>query len=220
MPATSDPVVEVLLARHGRTFANEAGIRINRNTPSPLFRLLCMSLLISARISAHVAISATRALAEAGWTTPSQMADTTWEERTAVLNQSGYARYDESTARYLERATGLLIDRYDGDLRHLRAAAARQPHVEHRLLTEFTGIGDVGADVFLREAQVVWDELDPYVDRRVLDAADALELPTTPAALRALVDDRVSFARLVAALVRSGLAGDHDEIREQASRSA
>lgn len=215
-PSTQN-LIRVLLDRHGRTYASEAGIRIGRNTPSPLFRLLCMSLLISARISADIAVAATRALADAGWTTPAKMADSTWSERTRVLNRSGYARYDESTSRYLQRATELLIDRYDGDLRNLRDAADRRPTDEHRLLTEFTGIGDVGADVYLREVQVVWDELDPFVDARTLDTAETLGLGTTAEVLRDLVDDAAGFAELVAALVRCGLAGDHREIREQAS---
>lgn len=207
-----DRVVEVLLARHGRTFASEAGIRLDRNTPAPLFRLLVMSLLVSARISSEIAITATRALADAGWTTPASMLDSTWEERTRVLNRSGYARYDESTARYLEQTTTLLVDRYDGDLRNLREEAGRDPDREHRLLTDFTGLGDVGAHVFLREVQVVWDELDPYVDDRTLERAAELTLPSTAVDLRRTVPDVGTFVRLVAAIVRVGLAADADEL--------
>ncbi|MFN3218726.1 MAG: hypothetical protein ACE367_19705 [Acidimicrobiales bacterium] len=215
--ASHDQVVEVLLARYGRTFASEAGIRLDRNTPAPLFRLLVMSLLVSARISSEIAIAATRALADAGWTTPAAMLDSTWEERTRVLNRAGYARYDESTARYLEQTTTLLMDRYDGDLRNLRKEAGRDPDREHRLLTDFTGIGDVGAHVFLREVQVLWDELDPYVDDRTLQRAAALRLPSTAADLRRTVPDVGTFARLVAAIVRAGLEADTDELLAQAS---
>lgn len=218
MPEPShQQVVEVLLSRHGRTFASEAGIRLDRNTPAPLFRLLVMSLLVSARISAEIAIAATRALAAAGWTTPASMLDSTWDERTRVLNRAGYARYDESTARYLERTTTLLDERYDGDLRKLRDAADRDPVREHDLLTEFTGIGDVGAHVFLREAQVVWDELDPYVDDRTLEIATSLTLPSTATGLRRTVPDVGTFGRLVAAIVRVGLASDVDEVIAEAS---
>ncbi len=205
-------IVERLLERHGRTFASEAGVRLDRNTPAPLFQLLVVSLLVSARISSDIAIAAARALTDAGWTTPDAMLASTWEQRTRTLNRSGYARYDESTARYLEQTATLLVDRYDGDLRRVRDAADRDPAAEHRLLTEFTGIGDVGAHVFLREAQVVWDELDPYVDDRTLETAERLRLPSTAAALRRTVPDVHTFARLVAAIVRSGLASDSDDI--------
>ena len=212
-----DQVVQVLLSRQGRTFASEAGIRIDRNTPAPLFQLLVMSLLISARISSRIAIAATKALTEAGWTTPASMLDSTWEERTRVLNRAGYARYDESTARYLEKTTTLLTERYDGDLRNLREEAGRDPAREHRLLTDFTGIGDVGADVFLREVQVVWDELDPYVDDRTLQRAAELTLPSTAADLRRTVPDVGTFVRLVAAIVRAGLEEDADELLAEAA---
>ena len=36
-----------LLERHGRTFAGELGIPIEKNTPSPLFMLLYATLLFS-----------------------------------------------------------------------------------------------------------------------------------------------------------------------------
>jgi hypothetical protein len=70
-------IAEALLGRHGRTFSQELGIPVERNTPSPLFRLLCASLLFSTRISAQIAVEAAKALADRGWTTPQKMADST-----------------------------------------------------------------------------------------------------------------------------------------------
>lgn len=213
--AQTEHVVATLLERHGRTYAEEAGITL-RDTPSPLFRLLCLSLMLSARIRAEAAISAARALADAGWTTPEKMAASTWEERTRVLNESGYARYDESTSRMLGQTTDLLVDRYQGDLRNLRDEAERDPDAERRLLQEFTGIGSVGASIFSREVQAVWDEMLPYADDRALDVARDLGLGSDAEALRGLVDDAEQLTRLVAALVRSGLADDGEEILEAA----
>ncbi|WP_420452320.1 hypothetical protein [Ilumatobacter sp.] len=215
--ASDSVVVDVLLDRYGRTFAAEAGIRVVDDTPSPLFRLLCMSLLTSARISSDLALAATRALADAGWTTPDAMLDSTWEDRTRVLNDAGYGRYDESTSRYLEDTTRLLVDRYSGDLRRVRERADGDVEVASRLLREFTGIGRLGASIFLREVQVAWDEFQPFVDERALDQAGALSLPATAVGLRDLVDDGAGFARLVAALVRCGLDGAHDEIASAAA---
>lgn len=213
--APSEDVVAVLLERHGRTYAVEAGITL-RDAPSPLFRLLCLALMLSARIRADAAVSAARALADAGWTTPQQMAASTWEERTRVLNGSGYARYDESTSRMLGQTTHLLIDRYRGDLRNLREEAERDPDAERHLLQRFTGIGSVGASIFCREVQVVWDEVLPFADDRVLDVARDLGLGSDAAALHGLVDDADQLTRLVVALVRSGLADDGEEIIEAA----
>ena len=129
--------------------------------PTALFQWLCASLLFSARIRADAAL---RALFEAGLTTPETMASATWRSA-PILNRSGYARYDESTSRMLGETSRMLLDRYQGDLRKLREAAGRDPQEERRLLEEFKGIGDVGADIFMREVQLVWDELYPFADR-------------------------------------------------------
>lgn len=213
-------VVRALLERHGRTYAAEAGINLERGTPSPLFRLLCLALLLSARIRAEVAVDATKALADAGWRTPESMAEATWEERTRVLNRAGYARYDESTSRMLGQTADLLLEKYHGDLRELREAAEQDPERERSLLQEFPGIGPAGSAIFAREAQAFWEELYPFADDRALEVAERLGLGRDLDRLRDLVDDdRSEFTRLVAALVRCGLAKDEDDVTDAAKRA-
>jgi endonuclease III len=202
-------VAAELLRRHGRTYAEDLGIRLARGTPSPLFRWLCASLLLSARIRADVALEAARALFRQGWRTAQRLEQTSWEERTRVLNKAGYARYDESTSRMLGDTTALLLERYKGDLRRLRDAADREPAKERLLLKELKGIGDVGADIFLREVQGTWDELFPFVDRRSLAGAEKVGLPASGKALAELVRRR-DFPRLAAALVRVDLGAELD----------
>lgn len=204
-----------LLHRHGTTFASEAGIRLGRGTPAPLWQLLVLSILVSARIQAPIAVAAAKALNREGWTTAKKLSGSTWARRAKVLNEAGYARYDERTATMLGDTAELALDGYGGDLRRLREDAGRDVAEEHRLLKGFKGIGDVGADAFLREAQVVWDEARPFFDDRALDAADRLGLPKDPHRLAGTVDDG-DVARLAAALVRIGLDGDVDEVREAA----
>ena len=119
MTAHSDhqkQIVAALLKQHGRTFCDELDIDIEKNTPSPLFRWLCASILLSARIRSDIAVAAAHALAGNGWTTPEKMADSRWEDRTRTLNCAGYARYDESTARMLKDTTCKLLEDYRGDL--------------------------------------------------------------------------------------------------------
>ena len=211
----ADRVVEALLERHGQTYAQELGIDVAKGTPSPLFRLLVASILFSARIGAGQATKAARALTEAGWTTADKLAATSWRERVRVLNRHGYARYDERTASMLGDACELLLDRYRGDLRRLRAEAGRDPRQERRLLKQVKGLGEVGVDIFFREAQVAWEELFPFLDRRAAQAARQLGLDPDPQAL-AGDQDPEAFGRLVAALVRTGLADDHDAVLEAA----
>lgn len=202
------PLVSALLDRHGRTFASELQVDIGRNTPSPLFRLLCFALLASTRISADIAMKAARALADQGWTTAQKMAAATWRERTDILNRAGYARYDESTSRMLGDTAELVLDRYKGDLRKLREHAGCEPRAERRLLKECKGIGDVGADIFMREAQAAWDEIYPFADRLALKASRRLELGDDAETLARQVE-RADYPRLVAALVRTQLTHDY-----------
>ncbi|GAA3764081.1 endonuclease [Streptomyces tremellae] len=194
--------VEQLLDTYGRTYADEAGIRL-RNTPQPLYRLLVLSLLLSARISSGIALAAARALSDAGMRSPRAMADATWQQRVDALGEGGYRRYDERTATQLGEGAALLLDRYGGDLRRMRGEADGDREALHRLLQQVPGIGPVGADIFLREVQDVWPEAAPYLDGKSRKGARAIGLPDDPRRLAGLAgDDPALFA---AALVRVSL---------------
>lgn len=207
---TKNQTANRVLDEHGRTFSEELGIDLEKNTPSMLFRWMTFSLLASARIDWSKAIEAAEALRKAGWTTAQKMADATWQERVDVLNRSGYARYDESTSRMLHDACDLLLEEYDGDLRRLRDEANRDPAEERRRLKELKGVGDVGVDIFFREAQVAWDELHPFADKRALKAAKRLNLGDDASELAKLVEEK-DFSRLIAGLVRVDLEDAYEE---------
>lgn len=204
---SQDERIAVLLQRHGQTFCDRLDIPIAQGTPSPLFRWLVASILFSARINADIAEAAARALSEAGWRTAQAMAQSTWEERTEVLNRAGYARYDESTSRMLGESAQMLLERYKGDLRILRETAGADPQAERKLLKAFKGLGDVGVDIFFREVQSTWDELYPFLDKHALDAAGQLGLPQDAASLADMVP-REDFPRLATALAQ--VARKHD----------
>jgi endonuclease III len=202
--------VDKILQRFPETYAGEAGVKV-RDAPQPLFQLAVFALLASARIRADVASKATRALWDAGWTSPQKMVDATWEQRTKVLNRSGYARYDESTSRMLADSSHLILDRWDGDLRNLREEAERDRDAERRLLQELKGIGPAGAGIFAREVQSVWPEQHPSVDDRAVDAARRLGLGDTPDVVAQLVT-AADLPHLVDALVRIDLTNAYADI--------
>lgn len=193
--ATERTVARTLLDLAGRTYAEQAGIDL-ADKPAELYRLLVLSVLLSTRISADIAVAAARELREFG--TPRRMLDATWQQRVDALGRGHYVRYDESTATALGAGAELLLDRYGGDLRKIRHDDLRAR------LREFPRLGPVGVDIFCREAQQVWPELRPYLDRKTLDGAKRVGLPADPARLARLVrgDD---VARLSAALVRVSL---------------
>jgi hypothetical protein len=211
MPPTRDDLVARLLDGWGTTYASEAGIPL-RGGASSLFQLLCLSLLLSARIRSNIAVDAMRALRDAGWRTPKAMTDATWKQRTDVLNRSGYARYDESTSRMLAATAELVTDVYHGDLRQLRAAADGDTREARRRLKEFKGIGDVGADIFLREAQGEWPEYQPFFGEPALSTAADVGLPGDADDLARRCPP-ADLPRLAAALIRVGREGD--DVRER-----
>jgi hypothetical protein len=187
----------------GETFAHQAGIRL-ADTPSPLFRLLVLTMLLSVRISTPIAVAAARELSAAGWRTPQAMADADWQDVVDALGRAHYKRYDESTATALGEDARLLVERWHGDLRRLRAEADGDPRRIRELLQRFRRIGPVGASIFCREAQGVWPELRPSFDRRTLDGAARNRLPRDPERLAALVEP-ARLPNLAAALVRATL---------------
>ncbi|MFJ8463608.1 HhH-GDP family DNA glycosylase [Streptomyces swartbergensis] len=208
-------VVRELLDAHGRTYADEAGIRL-KDTPQPLYRLLVLAHLLSARIRASVALATARSLHEAGLRDPRRMAEAGWQERVDALGRGGYRRYDERTATQLGEAAELLNERWGGDLRRLRREADGEvPELRH-LLQEFPGIGPAGADIFLREAQGVWQEAAPYLDAKALQGAERLKLPKDTEHLVELAGGTAP-AVLAAALVRAAV---DKEVAEDTLRRA
>ncbi|WP_171168167.1 endonuclease [Streptomyces sp. I05A-00742] len=206
MNATADRrTVRALLEAHGRTYAEEAGIRL-RDTPQPLYRLLVLACLLSARIRASVAVATARSLAEAGLKDPRRMAAATWQQRVDALGAGGYRRYDERTATQLGEGAQLLLDRYGGDVRRMRAAADGDPARLRDILQEIPGLGPAGTDIFLREVQGVWPGIRPHLDDKALQGAARLGLPKRPATLAGLVGPEETPA-LAAALVRAALDG-------------
>ncbi|NEB61560.1 endonuclease [Streptomyces diastaticus] len=197
--------VRELVDAHGQTYAEEAGIRL-KDTPQPLYRLLVLAHLLSARISASIAVAAARALSEAGLRDPRRMAGAGWQKRVDALGRGGYRRYDERTATQLGEAADLLTERWGGDLRRLRDEADGDVSEVRRLLQEFPGVGPTGADIFLREAQRVWPQAAPYLDRKALQGAERLGLPGETDRLLALAGE-TEPAVLAAALVRAAVGG-------------
>ena len=192
---------EQLLDENGETYAHEAGIPL-KDKPSPLYQLLVLATVLSARISAPIAVDAARELFKAGWRTPRAMAGASWSDVVDALGRAHYKRYDESTATALNEGAELLLDRWRGDLRRLRSEAGGDPDRIRELLQEVPRIGPVGADIFCREAQGIWPELRPAFDRRALKGAEKNHLPKDPAKLGKLVAPK-DLPRLAAALVRS-----------------
>jgi endonuclease III len=205
MAAKATGVVKVVLDRYGRTYAGEAGIRL-ADRPQPLYQLLVLATLLSARISGEVAVRAAGELFRAGFRSPKAMREATWQDRVDALGRGHYRRYDERTATMLGEGAELAGRRWDGDLRKLHREAGHDSGAIRSLLTEFPGIGPAGAEIFLREVQGVWPDVAPYFDSRVLSGARKIGLPSEPEALADLAGPGDKVVLLAAALVRVSLS--------------
>lgn len=201
-----------LLEQAGTTYAGRAGITL-KDTPQPLFQLLMLCSLMSKPISADIAVAAARELFALGLRNPRAVLDAKRSAMIAAFGRAHYVRYDESTASRLPDMAKLAVDRYGGDLRRLAEDADRDVEAAKRLLKEFKGIGDTGADIYLREAQDVWTWVRPYFDKKALGAARKLGLPADAGKLAALAPRR--NAELAAALIRVTL---DDALREKVTK--
>lgn len=198
-PCDHERTAQAVLRVAGNTLAQQAGIRMV-DEPAPLWQLLTLVNLLSARISASIALAAAGEINAAGGTTPANMARISWQERVDALGRGKYVRYDESTATRLGECAQLALDEYHGDLRSLASAAQYDQKRVLRGLQRFPGIGPTGAGMFCREAQAVWPWLRPYTDRLTRSGAQRLGLNTAGEELQRLVAPG-DMATLAAGLV-------------------
>src|SRR5579884_1515981 len=131
--ASPKDIARRLLDIAGQTYAAEAGIKL-ADKPAPLYQLLVLSVLLSTRIKAGIAVAAARELISAGMTTAEKMLAASWQDRVDALGRAHYKRYDESTATALGDGAQLLLDEYSGDLRWLRSRADGDPKRVRKLL--------------------------------------------------------------------------------------
>lgn len=204
-----DKRVRRLLDVAGTTYAAQARIKLS-DKPMPLFQLLVLCMLASKPIDAGIATAAARELFKAGLRTPKAVQAADRHTMIEAFGRAHYVRYDESSATRLAEMADRVRDDYSGDLRRLADRSRNDAAAAKRMLKQFKGIGDTGADIYLREVQDVWTWVRPYFDDRATGTAKQLGLPAQPAKLGSLAPQ--DNARLAAALVRASL---DDDVRQR-----
>ncbi|MWD27897.1 hypothetical protein E0K89_010465 [Aquicoccus sp. SCR17] len=204
-------VANALIDSQGRLFSEQVGANIARDVPQQWFHWLLTAQLCSARIAANNALQAAAALRETGLHKIEALLESRRADRIRVLNKHGYARFDNIGADQVRDAAELVQEKYHGDLRELREAGGDAKGISARL-QEVKGIGETGAGIFCREAQLAWDELYPQADKLCLKAAEEFGLPADAKKLADLAGSRERFVRLLAALARAHLDGPSDEV--------
>jgi endonuclease III len=158
-----------LLLHYFPFYSEELGIDLS--APSGRFKWFLASILFGARISEQIAMSTFRCFERYGLDNPEKILAAGWDELVRILDEGGYVRYDFSTATKLLGVLETLRERY-GSLEQLNRAAKDTGDLEQRL-REFTGIGPVTAQIFLRELRGTW-QIHPEVATRARSVAAKL----------------------------------------------
>lgn len=141
-----DKRVRRLLDVAGTTYAAQARITMS-DKPMPLFELLVLCMLASKPIDAGIATAAARELFKAGLRTPKAVLQANRQTMIDAFGRAHYVRYDESSATRLADMAERVRDEYSGDLRLLAGRSRHDPAAAKRMLKQFKGIGDTGADI-------------------------------------------------------------------------
>ena len=154
------------------TYSEELGLDLTR--PEDRFKWFLVSILFAKRISAETAKRTYRRFEEEGLTTPDRILTAGWDRLVEVLDSGGYVRYDFSTATNLLRIMEVLKEKYE-DLEGLHRESANPEDLERRL-QEFSSVGPVGVNIFLRELRGIWGRAEPNPSKMALKVAQRIGL--------------------------------------------
>ncbi len=196
-----------LVATLGGRFSTELGIDVDRGADD-VERWALAATLFGNRISAAVAMRTYRVLARAGVRTIADAGGRSHDELVALVDEGGYARYDERTARRLLALDDAVAERHGGRMASLGEQFPDPGELE-RALDALPGWGPVTVRSFLRELRGVWPGADATLDKRAAAAARHLRLPVALEALRGLAAaSHLDVRDLESGLVRLALSHD------------
>lgn len=182
-----------------QTFCEECGISLGKDSKNGIFQLIILSNLLSNRISHVLAIMAMQALLRHGMISALSVSEIPREKLVKILNENGYARYDEKTATYLQHDAWVILTMFKGDPNNVIKAAQRSAANLKELLETFKGIGSVGAEIFMCEAQIRYKWLYPCTTPKAVRVAKTINM-----GLEKLKNELspLQLARLMATLAR------------------
>lgn len=164
-----------LVDRLGQPYHELLGINLRSGKKEEIFKWFVASSLFGARISETIAMKTYKQFERDGLLSPERVIARGWSRLVESLDRGGYVRYDFSTADDLLALSDLLMRSYGSDLKRLHDQSNDHADLEARL-KEFRGVGDVTANIFLRELRGVWKKADSLPDRHVILAARNLGL--------------------------------------------
>ena len=209
--------ITALTKEHPGRFSAELGINVSSGRPREIFKWFLASVLFGARISESIVEKSFKEFETRGVVSPEAILRTGWDGLVVILDAGGYVRYDFKTATKLLDLCRSLTENYHADLADLHAAASDPKDLEERIKSLAKGIGDVTANIFLREMRGIWEKAKPLPSDLVVMAAKERGIvpklvKDRAKVLQLLIDGwkeagmkKKDFPDFEAALVRAGL---------------
>ncbi|KAJ5952356.1 FAD dependent oxidoreductase [Penicillium vulpinum] len=171
--------IDKVLNEFGRAPLHGTVLADSLSSSPEIVLAMLLDALIKARPISHELTRKTLAkLIQADYHDIDILSNSTWQDRTMVLQAGGYNRYREQCATNLGELAKLIVDKYDGDLNNLLKQANGKPDKAGLLLKEIKGMGDLAVEVFFNSAQSVWPRIAPSVDSRSLKTAGEIGIGT------------------------------------------
>ncbi|MCK4404448.1 MAG: hypothetical protein KAW02_05090 [candidate division Zixibacteria bacterium] len=176
---TKSKLILKLVQNLGERFSTSLGIDLSGADSTEIFKWFLASILFGARISESIVVKTYRQFEKEGVLSCQKILDTGWDSLVKILDDGGYVRYDFKTATKLLEVMEALQKLYRGDLNQLHQEAKDFFDLENRLKNLGKGIGQVTANIFLRELRETWEKADPYPAELVILATKNLGLCST-----------------------------------------
>ncbi len=178
-------------------YSEELGIDLARNTDEEYFKWFLASVLFGGRITETIAKHTYQAFVRHNLLTPQRILEAGWDYLVfPVMREGGYVRYDGRKSSQILRDCEQLLEEYEGSLKRLHEVAADSLDLERRLKA-FYGVGEVTANIFLRELRPFWNKADPRPLPIVREMAARLNID-----IASLERKTVEFVRIEAGLIR------------------
>lgn len=171
---TKTEIIKTLIKKYKGRFSVELGIDLSSRKPEEIFKWFLAAVLFGARISGTIAIKTYREFEKQEILTPEAILDTDWDGLVAVLDKSGYTRYDFKTATKLLDMSKALLDRYQGNLHTLHDLTSDPADMEQKLKSLSKGIGDLTVNIFLREMRSIWKKAGSLPVELVIKTAQSM----------------------------------------------
>jgi hypothetical protein len=195
-------------------YSEELEINLRARDDKETFKWFLASLLFGARITETIAKNTYRAFARHRLLDPKKILSSGWDFLVnPIMSEGGYVRYDGRKSTQILTDCEWLLKEYGGSLTRLHRLAKDSADLESKLL-DFYGVGEITANIFLRELRPYWKKADPEPLPIVKKLATACGVDLGRYDRQSLL-----FCRIEAGLIRSRRRLRSEQDKRRGSRS-